>query len=259
VQLWPQALPAPLLRQRWRKPPRSARFHRPPATLRRRPGAWWACRRSKVPLARITLAEVDGARVARLATDASYGTLVHDITPWTPSTSATLAWRWRLDQPLAAADLRRKEGDDAALKLCVMFDLPLDALSFGERTLMRVARTVSGEKLPAATLCYVWDVSLPTGTVLPNAYSRRVRFMVVDGTASAPGPWRSHQRSLAADFLKVFGDDTQQVPPAVAVVIGADCRQHRGPQPGLHRRPEAHALISLAVMVYLNWSGSSES
>jgi|JI10StandDraft_1071094.scaffolds.fasta_scaffold72605_4 hypothetical protein len=176
----------------------------------------------KVALARITMAEVDGARVARLATDNSYGTLVHDITPWTPTTSATLAWRWRLDQPLAAANLRSKDGDDAALKLCVMFDLPLDALSFGERTLMRVARTVSGEKLPAATLCYVWDVSLPTGTVLPNAYSRRVRFMVVDGTASAPGPWRSHQRSLAADFLKVFGDDTQQVPPAVAVVIGAD-------------------------------------
>jgi hypothetical protein len=133
----------------------------------------------KVPLARITLAEIDGARVARLATDNSYGTLVHDITPWTPTTSATLAWRWRLDQPLAAANLRSKDGDDAALKLCVMYDLPLDALPFGERTLMRVARTVAGEKLPAATLCYVWDVSLPTGTVLPNAYSRRVRFMVV--------------------------------------------------------------------------------
>jgi hypothetical protein len=109
-----------------------------------------------------------------------------------------------------------------------MFDLPLDALPFGERTLMRVARTVSGEKLPAAALCYVWDASLPTGTVLPNAYSRRVRFMAVDGTASAPGQWRSHQRSLAADFLKVFGDDTQQVPPAVAVVIGADADNTAG-------------------------------
>ena len=62
----------------------------------------------------------------------------------------------------------------------------------------------------------------PTGTVLPNANTRRVRFMVADGTASVPGQWRSHQRTLAADFLKVFGDDTQQVPPAVAVVIGAD-------------------------------------
>ena len=183
---------------------------------------------AKAPLARITLVPLDGVRVARLATDASYGTLVHDIAPWTPQASATLSWRWRLDQPLAAADLRRKEGDDAALKLCVMFDLPLDALPFGERTLMRVARTVSGEKLPAAALCYVWDASLPTGTVLPNAYSRRVRFMAVDGTASAPGQWRSHQRSLAADFLKVFGDDTQQVPPAVAVVIGADADNTAG-------------------------------
>lgn len=182
----------------------------------------------KAPLARITLAEVDGTRVARLAPDASYGTLVHDIAPWTPTAGATLAWRWRLDQPLAAANLRSKEGDDAALKLCVMFDLPLDALALGERTLLRLARSVSGEKLPAATLCYVWDVSLPPGTVLPNAYSRRVRFMVVDGTASVPGTWRSHQRVLAADFLRAFGDETQQVPPAVAVVVGADADNTAG-------------------------------
>ena len=175
----------------------------------------------KVPLARITLADVDGQRVARLATDASYGTLVHDIAPWTPGT-ATLSWRWRLDQPLAAADLRRKEGDDAALKLCVMFDLPLDALAFGERTLLRLARTVSGEKLPAATLCYVWDTTLPAGTVLPNAWSRRVRFMVVDGADSPPGQWRAHRRALRADFLRAFGDEAREPPPAVAVVVGAD-------------------------------------
>lgn len=182
----------------------------------------------KAPLARITLAEVDGVRVARLATQRSYGTLVHDLPPWTPAPGATLAWRWRLDEPLQAADLRRKEGDDVALKACVMFDLPLDAVPFGERTLLRLARSVSGEKLPAATLCYVWDTTLPAGTVLPNAYSRRVRFLVVDGADSTPGQWRSHRRVLHADFLKVFGDEAREVPPAIAVVIGADADNTAG-------------------------------
>lgn len=182
----------------------------------------------KAPLARITLTEVDGTRVAQLATDRSYGTLVHDIRPWVPGAQATLAWRWRLDQPLQAADLRRKDGDDVALKLCVMFDLPLDALPLGERTVLRLARAVSGEKLPAATLCYVWDPALASGTVLPNAYSRRVRFMVADGLGSATGQWQNHQRTLAADFLRAFGDEARQLPPAIAVVIGGDADNTAG-------------------------------
>ncbi|MBX3588922.1 MAG: DUF3047 domain-containing protein [Ramlibacter sp.] len=176
----------------------------------------------KVPLARITLAEVDGTRVAKLATAGAYGTLVHDITPWVPSPGATLAWRWRLDQPLAHADLRTREGDDAALKVCVMFDLPLSALPFGERTLLRMARAISAEPLPAATLCYVWDPALPAGTTLPNAYSARVRWRVLDGPASPLRQWRSHRQNLSADFLQAFGHESTTVPPILAVVIGAD-------------------------------------
>ena len=51
------------------------------------PAPWRAVglpHRTKAPLARITLTEVDGTRVAQLATDRSYGTLVHDIRPWVP-------------------------------------------------------------------------------------------------------------------------------------------------------------------------------
>ncbi|MBX3653024.1 MAG: DUF3047 domain-containing protein [Ramlibacter sp.] len=176
----------------------------------------------KVPLSSIRLAELDGRRVARLAAEGSYGTLVHDVAAWVPSPGATLAWRWRLDQPLAHADLRTREGDDAALKVCVLFDMPLSALPFGERTLLRMARAVSGEPLPAATLCYVWDTSLPAGTTLPNAWSRRVRWHVLDGPASPVGQWRAHQRNLRDDFLQAFGQESATVPPITALLIGAD-------------------------------------
>ena len=57
----------------------------------------------------------------------------------------------------------------------------LDGLPLTERTLMRIARSVSGENLPSASLCYVWDATLPAGTLLPNAFSARVRYLVVNG------------------------------------------------------------------------------
>ena len=191
---------------------------------------------NKVPLAQIDTTLLDGRRVLRLRTDASYGTASHALPPGTQLTAGTtLQWQWRLDQPLARSDVRRKDGDDVALKVCAMFDLPLDSLGFVERNLMRLARSRTGEHLPAATLCYVWDTALPAlavGTVLPNAYTARLRWMVLDSAAapgaSPTGQWVLHRRDLAADFLQAFGDESRTVPPLLAIVVGADADNTAG-------------------------------
>jgi hypothetical protein len=177
--------------------------------------------RNKAPLAQMDVASVDGVRALRLKTEASYGTLVHELKNVSAS-DATLSWRWRLDQAVANADLRRKEGDDAALKVCVMFDMPLDQVPFGERTVLRLARSLSSELLPAATVCYISDRSTATGTTLANIYTRRVRSIITDGQGSPLAQWRTHERRIGEDFLKLFGDESKVVPPVVAVVVGAD-------------------------------------
>ncbi|MFY8041396.1 MAG: DUF3047 domain-containing protein, partial [Rhodoferax sp.] len=133
-----------------------------------------------------------------------------------------LQWQWRLEQGLAQADLQRKDGDDVALKVCAMFDLPLADIPFIERNLLRLARKISGENLPGATLCYVWDTLQTPGTTLNNVYSKRLRFLVLDQGAARPGVWVTHARDLHADFLRAFGDETSIVPPLLAVVVGAD-------------------------------------
>jgi hypothetical protein len=177
---------------------------------------------------RFELGQVDGVAGVQLRTDQSYGTWAHD---WR-GTAGTLQWRWRLDQALSGgqrpADLRRKDGDDAALKVCVMFDHALDRVPFGERTLLRVARSVSGENLPAATVCYLWDPLQVHGTTAANPYSRRVRYVVLQGTGAPTQRWLSESRDVAQDFLTLFGDELPSgsvktaVPSVSAVVIGAD-------------------------------------
>ena len=178
--------------------------------------------RNKAPLTTMDIVSIDGVRVLRLQTDKSYGTLVHELPGGVAGLDATIKWRWRLDQAVANADLRKKEGDDAALKVCVMWGMPLEQVPFNERTLLRLARSLSSELLPAATVCYISDRSLATGTTLANIYSRRVRSIIADGRGSPLAKWRLHKRRVGDDFLKLFGDESKVVPPVLAVVVGAD-------------------------------------
>ena len=174
----------------------------------------------KEPVTRFVWVDVDGRAALRVQADRSYGNLVHALSPDTPV--RTLSWRWRVDEPNARADLRTRDGDDAAIKVCVMFDLPLAAVPFAERQLLRFARTRSDDPLPAATVCYVWDRLLPAGTVLDNAYSRRVRWLVLRGPEAPLQRWQAEQRDLQADFLRLFGDETREVPPVIGIGVAGD-------------------------------------
>lgn len=175
----------------------------------------------KMPFTDFSVATLEGQRALRIAAKASYGSLVHPLDQLAEPPQR-LSWRWRIDQPNIAADLGSKAGDDNPVKVCLLFDLSLQAVPFMERQLMRIARASTGQELPAATLCYVWDARLPAGTVLDNAYSRRVRMIVLRGPEAPLQRWQAEQRNVAADFKRVFGDEAAQMPPLRAVAIGGD-------------------------------------
>ena len=174
------------------------------------------------PLTRFELVPLDGRPVLRVQTDHSYANLVHDLPDLAAAPGMKLRWRWRLDQPLRGTDLRQRPGDDTPLKVCALFNMPLEQLGFVERNLMRVARSVSGENLPAATLCYVWDASLPAGTLLDNAFTHRMRMIVADSGQVHLGQWVAHSQDLAADFQRAFGKEAATLPPLQGLLVGGD-------------------------------------
>ena len=188
-------------------------------------------KKADIPATVFEAGKVDGQAAIKVVTASSYGTLVHDLKDAPP---ARLSWRWRLDQPLSggksAPDLTTKAGDDAALKVCVMFDHPLERVPFVERTVLRLARSVSGEPLPAATVCYVWDSGHAAGLQGANPYTRRVRYLSLRGSETPAGQWASENRDLAQDFITLFGDELPQgaqtprseLPKVGTVLLGAD-------------------------------------
>jgi Protein of unknown function (DUF3047) len=188
-------------------------------------------KKADLPATQFDAGKADDQPALRVATASSYGSLVHDLNDAPP---ARLRWRWRLDQPLtggkAEPDLSTKAGDDAALKVCVMFNHPLERVPFVERTVLRLARSVSGEALPAATLCYVWDSGHAAGLQGANPYTRRVRYISLRGSETPTGQWVAENRDLAQDFVALFADELPQgaqtprdrVPYVSTVLIGAD-------------------------------------
>lgn len=180
---------------------------------------------NKAPRSTFEALALNGETVLALRTQESYGVLTH---AWQGAAPPFLSWRWRLEQPLAAADIKTKAGDDAALKVCVMLNQPLADIPFVQRSVLALARSVSGQNLPSATLCYLWDSRYPAGTRGANPYSARVRYMVLNGVESATGQWINQRRNIAEDFALLFGQESLAMPPITAVAVGADSDNTQG-------------------------------
>lgn len=117
-----------------------------------------------------------------------------------------LCWQWRIDAPIASADMTRKSGDDYAARVYLNFDVPADQLDFSTRTKLALGRTLYGDHLPAAAINYIWDNRNPVGTLQDNVYTDRARILVLRSGAADAGRWVHERRNVLKDFQRAFGD-----------------------------------------------------
>lgn len=177
------------------------------------------------PLTHFEMTTLAGEPVLQVTTDKSYGLLAH---AWQGPAPGQLEWRWRVDRPLVNTDITTKAGDDAAIKVCVLFDQPVSEIPLLQRAGLALARAKTGQDLPKATLCYVWDTLYPSGTSGANPYSARIRYIVLDGLGAPTGQWVTQRRRVAEDFQRLFGMESPVTPPVIAVVVGADSDNTQG-------------------------------
>jgi len=188
------------------------------------PPPWRVVTLPKIPRhTQYTIADSDGRRAVRAEANASYANVVHALDADLGDTPV-LRFAWRVDRFPSGSDLATRAGDDVAAKVCVLFDVPLDRLSFVDRTKVQLGRRLFDRDLPAATLCYVWDRTLPRGRWLDNAYTDRVRMLVLRSAADGDqGRWFDERRDVRADFTRAFPHEAAAgLPRAAALAFATD-------------------------------------
>lgn len=172
------------------------------------------------PFTRFSVVDLDGHHALRVEAESSYGNLLHPLNLLQPPHH--LVWDWRVDEPNLHADIHARSAEDIAMKVCALWDMPIDRAPFVERQLLRAARNRSADPLPAATVCYVWDSHLPVGSEVTSPFTGRIRYIVLRSGGDALHHWEHERRDIAADFFKLFGAESTDLPPLIGVAIGAD-------------------------------------
>lgn len=118
----------------------------------------------------------------------------------------TLQFSWWVDTLNAEASVADSDRDDASARLVLAFDGDASRLSMRNQMMFDLARTLTGESPPYATLMYVWDATAPVGTVITSSRSDRIRKIVVESGPERLRRWRHYERDAQADFNAVFGE-----------------------------------------------------
>ncbi len=167
----------------------------------------------------VSLVDDAGVTVLKVDSNDSAGSVGIPISASREIGNTTLEWRWKISRRLERADMTTKSGDDFAGRVYVFFDVPLESLSFVERSKIRIARAIAGADVPTAAICYVWDNNRAIGHTQWSPYTNRVRKIVLQTGANHIDKWMKESRDVAADFKAAFGVDA---PAVTGVAVGND-------------------------------------
>lgn len=159
----------------------------------------------RVPPTGYAVREWDGVGAVEAHADKSMALLGRPVDVDLQATPI-LCWKWRIDAPVASADMTKKSGDDYAARVYLNFDVPEDQLDFATRTKLALGRIRYGDHLPGAAINYIWDNRHAVGTWQANVYTDRARMLVLRSGAEDAGRWVTERRDVRQDFRAAFGE-----------------------------------------------------
>ena len=136
-----------------------------------------------------------------------------------PTKFPILRWKWRIAKTNERSDIRSKSGDDFPARVYVLFNINEDELSFLDRAKLKLARYIYGDQVPSAALCYVWSHKEQENTQSWNAFTDRVRMIVLRSGTDNTGVWAQEERNILSDFEKAFG---MPAPEISGIVLSSD-------------------------------------
>jgi hypothetical protein len=191
------------------------------ASLEGLPAGWKPYRiaRFKKPT-EYRLVSVDGT-VALQATADSSASGIHFDTLADPRHYPWLTWRWKVPEINGRADNTLAHVEDSPARLIVVFEGGRDALPPEEQINFDLAKAMSGNDLPYATLMYIWENHLPEGAVIPHHFTTRIKMIVAGSGRKDLGVWHEERVNLLEDYRRVFGEEPPRI-RAIGIMSDSD-------------------------------------
>ena len=117
-----------------------------------------------------------------------------------------VSWRWRVTQLIEAADNTDRDAEDSPVRLMLFFDGDRTTLPAAELVKFELARLVSNQEPPYATLMYIWENRQPPGTVIGSRHSGRIKMVVAGSGDDRLGQWKQFERNYVDDYRRAYGE-----------------------------------------------------
>jgi hypothetical protein len=142
-----------------------------------------------------------------------------------PVTRPRLQFSWRVSSISQQTSVDTPEQDDAPARVIVAFDGDPARLSLRDRLIFDQVELFTGQRLPFATLMYVWGANLPPETVVRNHRTSRIHYLTVESGPRRLGQWLNYERDVVADFKRVYGEAPGLI-SSVGVLTDSDALKH---------------------------------
>jgi hypothetical protein len=154
---------------------------------------------------RFQYVRIDGRDAIAVDARSSASLLRHNLRV-EPADLGQVRFSWKVPALMEEADLASRDKDDAAVRLVLVFEGDRRRFSPKDAALSELARALTGEEMPYATLMYVWCNRREPGTVIRGARTDRIRKLVVESGRTHLNEWRDYERDIRADYERVFGE-----------------------------------------------------
>ncbi|WP_167772945.1 DUF3047 domain-containing protein [Ramlibacter humi] len=163
--------------------------------------------RRDLPRTDYRVSALDGRRVLHAASGTGGTSGLRCGCVGDPVATPKLRWSWQVAGVPDGLCVGERDTDDSPARVALGFDGDHTTLNNRDRAFYELVELFTGHRLPYATLMYVWDARLPVGTVVSNARTQRIRYLVVESGAARAGQWLSYERDAAKDYQQVFGEE----------------------------------------------------
>ena len=116
-------------------------------------------------------------------------------------------WSCKVSRLVDLADNAKPRKEDSPARIVFAFEGDKSKLPNKDQAVLKLAKGLSGQELPYATLMYIWSNTAPVGTVIANPHTNRIQMVVASSGVASVGSWQELTRNVAEDFRRAFNEE----------------------------------------------------